>query len=39
MSSEDKFVIIIIYKLLSDLFEKRKELINNNALTGSQCAS
>ena len=30
MSSEDKFVIMILYKLLSDLFEKRKELININ---------
>ena len=39
MSSEDKFVIMILYLLLSDLFEKRKELINNNTLTGSQCAS
>ena len=39
MSSEDKFVIMNLYKLLSDLFDKRKELINNNTLTRSQCAS
>ena len=39
LSSEDKIVIMAVYKLLSDLFEKRKELLINNTVSESQCAS